>query len=74
MPPTISVVCEILYDSEQGCSCFIKVVSGMSAAVLLGRFCHLDEQIMNNTLTIRVSKKSKIRKGSITTTIRVKRG
>lgn len=52
MPPTISVVCEILQDNEQGRLCFIKSVGGMSAAALLGRFCHLDEQILNHTLDI----------------------
>jgi hypothetical protein len=52
MPPTISVVCEILRDNEQGRSCFIKFAGGMSAAAWLGRFCHLDEQILNHTLAI----------------------
>ena len=52
MPPTISVVCEILQDNEQGCACYIKSAGGMSAAALLGRFCHLDEQILNHTLAI----------------------
>lgn len=52
MPPTISVLCEILQDNEQGCSCYIKSVGGMSAAALLGRFCHLDEKILNHTLAI----------------------
>ena len=52
MPPTISVVCEILQDNEQGCSFYIKSAGGMSAAALLGRFCHLDELILNHTLAI----------------------
>src|SRR5664280_191697 len=52
LPPTISVVCEILQDNDRGRSIFIKYVSGHSAASLLGRFCHLDEQILNHTLAI----------------------
>lgn len=52
LPPTISVLCEILQDNEKGRLCFIKSVGGMSAAALLGRFCHLDEQILNHTLAI----------------------
>ena len=52
MPPTISVLCEIFQDNKQGCLYHIKTASGMSAAALLGRFCHLDEQILNHTLAI----------------------
>ena len=52
MPPTLSVICEILQDNMQERSFFIKVASGMSAAALLGRFCHLNEQILNDTLAI----------------------
>lgn len=52
LPPTISVVCEILQDNEQGCSYYIKSAKGMSAAAWLGRFCHLDEKILNHTLAI----------------------
>jgi len=52
LPPTISVVCEILKDDEKGRKFYIKSVSGMSAASLLGRFCHLDERIFNHTLSI----------------------
>lgn len=52
LPPTISVLCEILQDNKQGCSFFIKTASGISATSLLGRFCHLDAQIMNNALAI----------------------
>lgn len=52
LPPTISVVCEILQDNDRGRSIFIKYVSGHSAANLLGRFCHLDEQVLNHTLAI----------------------
>lgn len=52
MPPTISVLCEILQDNEQGHLCYIKSVGGMSATSLLGRFCHLDEQILNHTIAI----------------------
>lgn len=52
LPPTMSVVCEILQDNEQGHLCHIKSISGPSAASWLGRFCHLDDQIMNHTLAI----------------------
>ena len=52
LPPTISVVCEILKDNAQGSSFHIKSAGGMSAASFLGRFCHLDEQILNHTLAI----------------------
>lgn len=52
MPLTISVLCEILQDNEQGQLCYIKSVGGMSATSLLGRFCHLDEQILNHTISI----------------------
>jgi len=52
LPPTFSVVCEILQDNGRGRSIFIKFAGGQSAANLLGRFCHLDEQILNHTLAI----------------------
>ena len=52
LPPTISVICQIVQDDEQGCLCYIKSASGHSAANLLGRFCHLDKQILNHTLAI----------------------
>ena len=51
-PPSFSVMCEILQDDEQGRSVYIKSVSGSSAANFLGRFCHLDKQILNHTLVI----------------------
>ena len=52
LPPTISVVCEILQDNDLVRSIFIKYAVGQSAANLLGRFCHLDEQVLNHTLAI----------------------
>jgi len=52
LPPTLSVVCEILQDNEDGRSCYIKSAGGMSASALLGRFCHLHEKILNHTLAI----------------------
>jgi hypothetical protein len=52
LPPTFSVVCQILQDDDQGRSFFIQSIGGQSAANLLGRFCHLDEQILNHTLAI----------------------
>lgn len=50
LPSTISVICEILQDDELGCTCYIKSAGGMSASALLGRFCHLDKQIMDHTV------------------------
>lgn len=52
LPPTISVMCEILQDNEQGYSYYIKSAGGMSAAALLGRFSHLDKEILKHTLAI----------------------
>jgi hypothetical protein len=52
LPETISVMCQILQDNDKGRSIYIKVAGGQSAAILLGRFCHLDEQILNFTLAI----------------------
>ena len=52
LPPTFSAVCQILQDDDDGCSFLIKSVGGQSAANLMGRFCHLDEQILNHTLAI----------------------
>ncbi|MDR2585332.1 MAG: lantibiotic dehydratase family protein [Prevotellaceae bacterium] len=52
LPPTISVMCQILQDDAQGRSVYLQSTGGQSAANLLGRFCHLDEQILNHTLAI----------------------
>lgn len=52
LPPTISVVCEILQDNAHGHLCHIKSVYGPSATAWLGRFCYLDDQILNHTLAI----------------------
>jgi hypothetical protein len=52
LPPTFSVMCQILQDDERGHSIYIKSVGTQSASNLLGRFCHLDEQILNHTLVI----------------------
>jgi len=52
LPPTISVMCQILQDDDKGRSIYIQSIGGQSAANMLGRFCHLDEQILNHTLTI----------------------
>ncbi len=52
LPYTISVMCQILKDNNTGKSIFIKSVGGPSAANLLGRFCHLNEQILCHTLNI----------------------
>lgn len=52
MPPTFSVLCQVLQDNEEGRSCFIQSVLSHSGANFLGRFCHLDKQILNHTLAI----------------------
>ena len=52
LPPTFSVMCQILQDNELGRLFYIKSAGGPGAANLLGRFCHLDEQILNHTLAI----------------------
>jgi hypothetical protein len=52
LPLTFSVICQILQDDDRGRSVYIKSAGGQSAANLLGRFCHLDEQILNHTLSI----------------------
>jgi hypothetical protein len=52
LPPTISVICQILQDSDEQRSIYIQSAGGQSAANLLGRFCHLDEQILKHTLAI----------------------
>jgi hypothetical protein len=52
LPLTLSVFCRILQDNEHGRCTYIKSVSGSSAVNLLGRFCHLDEQILSHTLNI----------------------
>lgn len=52
LPPTISVVCEILQDNAQGHLCHIKSVYGPSATAWLGRFCYLDDQIRDHALFI----------------------
>jgi hypothetical protein len=52
LPSTFSVNCELLQDNERGRSIYIKSAGGTSAANLLGRFCHLDEQILNHVLAI----------------------
>ncbi len=52
LPPTISVMCQILQDDDNGRTVYIKSTGGQSATNLLGRFCHLNKQILNHTLTI----------------------
>ena len=52
LPPTFSVMCQVLQDDEHGRSVYIQTAGGQSATSLLGRFCHLDEQILNHALSI----------------------
>jgi hypothetical protein len=52
MPPSISVMCQILEDSENKRLFYLKSIGGSSAANLLGRFCHLDDKILQHTLEI----------------------
>jgi len=52
LPPTFSVICRILQDDEQGRYVYLQMAGGHSAANLMGRFCHLDEQILDHTLAI----------------------
>lgn len=52
LPLTFSVLCQILQDDERGRLVYLQSVSGQSAARLLGRFCHIDEQILKHTLAI----------------------
>lgn len=52
LPPTLSVVCEILQDDTNGQLCHIKSIMGPSATSWLGRFCYLDKSIFNYTLSI----------------------
>ena len=52
LPPSFSVMCQILKDDDEGRSFYMQMSGGQSAANLMGRFCHLDEQILNHTLSI----------------------
>jgi len=52
LPPSLSVMCQILQDDEQGRLFYLQSVSGSSAANFMGRFCHLDEQILKHTIAI----------------------
>ena len=52
LPPTFSVICQLLHEDDNGRTVYIKSVHGMSATAWLGRFCHLDEQILNHTRAI----------------------
>ena len=64
LPDTMSVICEILQDNDLGRSVYIKSAGGQSAANLLGRFCHLNEQILNHTLAI-TAKETLMNSGAI---------
>lgn len=52
LPYSISVICQVLQDDDMQHSVYIKAVGGPSATILLGRFCHLDEKILEHTLSI----------------------
>lgn len=45
LPLTISVMCQVLRDDENGREVYMNSAAGSSAANLLGRFCHTDENI-----------------------------
>ena len=48
LPDTLPVMCNLLRDAEgDGCKLHIKSVGGSCAGNLLGRFCHLDPQILD---------------------------
>ena len=52
LPLTISAMCRILKDEENGRELYIKTAGGSSAANLLGRFCHADKEIEKHVLAI----------------------
>lgn len=52
VPPTISVVCEILQDDQNGQLIYIKSVYGPTATAWTGRFCYLNKQISDHVLSI----------------------
>ncbi len=52
LPSTISVMCEIFSYTEENKSIFLHSAGGSSAANLLGRFCHTDEELHNYVLNI----------------------
>jgi hypothetical protein len=52
MPPTTSVICQILEDSGEKILFRLKSVGGSSAANLSGRFCHLDDSVLQHVLNI----------------------
>lgn len=52
LPSTVSVVCEIIQDNQNGQLFYLKSVYGPTATAWTGRFCYLDDQILNHVLSI----------------------
>ena len=52
LPLTLSVMCRILQDDENGREIYMKSAGGSSAANLLGRFCYADKRIEEHVLNI----------------------
>ena len=52
LPSTISVMCEIFAYNEENKSIYLHSAGGSSAANLLGRFCHTDQELHNYVLNI----------------------
>jgi lantibiotic biosynthesis protein len=52
LPSTISVMCSVIKDDDEGREIYLKSAGGTSAANLLGRFCHADQLIEEHVLEI----------------------
>ncbi|MBB5440706.1 hypothetical protein HDC92_004409 [Pedobacter sp. AK017] len=52
LPLTLSVMCRILQDDQNGREIYMKSAGGSSAANLLGRFCYADKRIEAHVLNI----------------------
>lgn len=52
LPLTLSVMCRIVQDDQNGREIYMKSAGGSSAANLLGRFCYADKRIEAHVLNI----------------------
>jgi len=52
LPSTISVMCELFSYNEENKLIYLHSAGGSSAANLLGRFCHTDQELHNYVLNI----------------------